>query len=167
MAHLIEEARSNRSSCKSCREPIGKGVHRFGFDEFAAEGLDRGHAWYHLECAAARRPQALKETLAGYAGELPNRAELEALLKSGAKPAVATSGRPAAHVEPAPTGRSKCIGCGKPIEKDSPRVAVQRELSFNGMTRMGAAYVHPSCARAALTPDEFRIVEREIVELGG
>jgi uncharacterized protein (TIGR02996 family) len=53
MAWRIEQAKSDRSSCRQCGERIAKGEHRFGSDDLNA-------AWYHLGCAEAGKPRAFK-----------------------------------------------------------------------------------------------------------
>ncbi len=40
--------------------------------------------------------------------------------------------------------------CKKVIEKNALRVAAERELEFNGMKRLGAAYLHVPCAMKEL-----------------
>src|SRR5687767_7076550 len=109
MAHVIEAAKSGRSTCRTCKTAIEKGAPRFGVE---TEGFDGnpGHVWHHLACAAKRLPAQVKETLPSYSGELPNRAEIEALL--AASPAKAPAGEKTyPFAERASTGRAKCMEC--------------------------------------------------------
>jgi hypothetical protein len=53
MAWRIEQAKSDRSSCRQCGQRIAKGEHRFGNDDLNA-------LWYHLGCAEAGKPRAFK-----------------------------------------------------------------------------------------------------------
>jgi len=147
MPHVIEEAKSGRATCRTCRQKIDKGVLRFGeetpnqFDE----GGGTSHMWHHLLCAAQKKGALLKPVLDAYTGELPNRAELEAAIANPPK----SSGGPKAaypYAERASTGRSKCIQCDEPIEKGALRVAVEREVDTGTFTRSGPGYLHPKCA---------------------
>lgn len=53
MAWRIEQAKSDRSSCRFCNKRIAKGEHRFGNDELTSD-------WYHLACAPEGKPRAFK-----------------------------------------------------------------------------------------------------------
>jgi uncharacterized protein (TIGR02996 family) len=53
MAWRIEQAKTDRSSCRQCGKRIPKGEHRFGNDELNA-------FWYHLACAPEAKPRAFK-----------------------------------------------------------------------------------------------------------
>jgi hypothetical protein len=53
MAWRIEQAKTDRSSCRECGQRIAKGEHRFGNDDLNAY-------WYHLGCAEAGKPRAFK-----------------------------------------------------------------------------------------------------------
>jgi poly [ADP-ribose] polymerase len=149
MGTTIEEAKSGRARCRTCREAIGKGELRFG-EEIPNAFSDSGGtawAWHHLTCAAKKKPTLVKGALEKFEGAaaIPNRAELDALLAEGAQKAAKT---PSAfpYAERAPTGRSKCQQCEEPIEKGTLRIAIERELDGNGMQRTGAGYLHPACA---------------------
>lgn len=149
MASHIEEAKSGRASCRTCKKTIAKGELRLGIEAANAFGDAPSMQWHHLPCAAAKLPAELGEALRAYAGEVPNRAELEqamtdAIAKGHAKP----GGFP--YVDRAPTGRAKCMQCGAPIEKESLRVAVERELTVGGNVQTGAGYLHPACVAAHL-----------------
>ena len=78
---------------------------------------------------------------------IANRAELDqrmtdALAKGRAKPA----GFP--YADKAPTGRARCQQCQQPIDKDSLRVAFERELEQGAMVQSAAGYLHPTCVAA-------------------
>jgi ribosomal protein L37AE/L43A len=144
MANVIEEAKSGRASCRTCKKLIAKGELRLGVEAQTQFSDTPSMQWHHLLCAAANLPAELKAALAEYPGEVPNRAELEAALaetekKGAAKPA----GFP--YVDRAPTGRAKCMQCEQPIEKGSFRVAVERELTIGANVTRGAGYLHPRC----------------------
>jgi poly [ADP-ribose] polymerase len=149
MSDMIEVAKSGRAACRTCKSPIPKGDLRFGEEfanQFSVDG-EMGHRWHHMKCAAEKLPNKLKDAMAAYEGEIPNRAELDALADEAAKQQKGKSDA-FPYVDLAPTGRARCIQCREPLEKAQPRVAVERELDAGGMTRMGAGYLHPACAAA-------------------
>ncbi len=149
MANVIEEAKSGRASCRTCKKPIAKGELRFGEEAPNAFGDAPSMRWHHLMCAAEKLPAELKAALDTHPDPVPNRADLDtamaqALAKGRGKP----GGFP--YADKAPTGRAKCIQCGEPIEKDSIRIAVEREIETGGMVQKAARYMHPACVAANL-----------------
>lgn len=145
MANVIEEAKSGRASCRTCKKSIAKGELRLGVETMTQFSDTPSMQWHHLLCAAGKLPAELKEALASYPGDVPNRAELDkamedAINKGGAKP----GGFP--YIDRAPTGRAKCMQCGEPIEKGTFRVAVEREVDTGSFATRGAGYLHPRCA---------------------
>jgi len=149
MANVIEEAKSGRASCRTCRKPIAKGELRLGVETQTQFSDTPSMQWHHLPCAADKLPAELRAALAEYPGEVPNRAELDAALEQADKKAAA---KPAGHpyADHAPTGRAKCMGCGQPIEKATFRIAVERELEIGGNATRGTGYLHPRCVVANL-----------------
>lgn len=146
MANHIEEAKSGRATCRTCKKPIGKGELRLGV-EVASQFADASLQWHHLPCAAEKLPVELREALAAYAGEVPDRAALDqAMADSIAKGKAKPAGFP--YVDHAPTGRARCQQCGEAIYKGTLRVAVERDLETGGMATKGAGYMHPKCAKA-------------------
>jgi hypothetical protein len=126
MGNVIEEAKSGRASCRTCKKPIAKGELRFGEEAPNAFGDTPSMRWHHMTCAAEKLPAELKAALDQFPDPVPNRPELdrlmaEALAKGRAKP----GGFP--YADKAPTGRAKCIQCSQPIEKDSVRIAIERD----------------------------------------
>jgi poly [ADP-ribose] polymerase len=149
MANVIEEAKSGRASCRTCKKAIAKGELRFGEEAPSAFGDAPTLRWHHLACAADRLPAELKESLAHYPGDVPDRAALEqrmtaAVAGGHAKP----GGFP--YADKAPTGRARCQQCQQAIDKDSLRVAFEREIETGAMVTRGAGYVHPACVPAWL-----------------
>lgn len=147
MANVIEEAKSGRASCRTCKKAIAKGELRFGEEAPNAFGDQPSLRWHHLACAAEKLPAELKAALAEYTGDVPNRAALEqkmadSISKGRAKP----GGMP--HADKAPTGRARCMQCSEPIAKDSLRVAVEREIETGAMVTQSAGYLHPACVGA-------------------
>jgi ribosomal protein L37AE/L43A len=149
MANVIEEAKSGRASCRTCRKAIAKGELRLGVEAQTQFSDTPSMQWHHLLCAASKLPDELKAALAEYAGEIPNRAEIDAALEEAAKKA---SAKPAAfpYVDRAPTGRARCMQCGQSIEKSAFRVAVERELEMGANVTRGAGYLHPGCVAGNL-----------------
>src|SRR4051812_42892107 len=139
MANVIEEAKSGRASCRTCKKPIAKGELRLGVETTTQFSDTPSMQWHHLLCAAGKLPAELKEAMASYSGTIPNQAELDkamadALKKGHAKP----GGYPFA--DRAPTGRAKCMQCEEVIAKDTFRVAVEREIEIGGNVTRGAGY---------------------------
>lgn len=153
MANHIEEAKSGRASCRTCKKTIAKGELRLGVEAANAFGDTPSMQWHHLACAAAKLPAELKEALDAYPGDVPDRAAIDqamadAYAKGNAKP----GGFP--YVDRAPTGRAKCMQCGEAIAKDSFRVAVERELELGAAVQKSAGYLHPACVGAYLESHE-------------
>jgi poly [ADP-ribose] polymerase len=149
MANVIEEAKSGRASCRTCRKPIAKGELRLGVETQTQFSDTPSLQWHHLPCAAGKLPAELRAALAEYPGEVPNRAELDAAMQQAdQKAAVKPAGHP--YADHAPTGRAKCMECGQPIEKATFRIAVERELEIGGNATRGTGYLHPACVAANL-----------------
>ncbi len=147
MANVIEESKSSRATCRTCRQKIDKGVLRFG--EETPNQFNEGEVsyfWHHLTCAATKKPALVNEALASFIGNVPDRPALEALL-ANAKVKAAPGERPFPFAERASTGRSKCMQCDEAIEKDSLRVAIEREVDTGTFVRKGPGYLHAACAK--------------------
>lgn len=159
MANIIETSKSNRATCRTCKQKIDKAVLRFGEEIANTFDPDGGvaHVWHHLDCAAGRMPAKVKEALAGFPGDVPDRAKLEAILAAPPKAASAKGGPKAAYpyAERASTGRSKCMHCDEAIEKGTLRVAVEREVDTGTFTSTGPGYLHPACASEHTGDDEL------------
>lgn len=146
MGHRIEPAKTGRAGCRTCRQAIGKGELRFGEETLNAFSDSGGTTmqWHHLRCAAQKKPHELKEALAAFEGEVPDREALDQLVREGelkVKPAFP-------YIERSPSGRSKCIECGEPIEKGVLRAAVEQEVQAAGFMTKSARYLHLACARS-------------------
>jgi len=147
MPHVIERASSGRAKCRGCEGKIAAGDLRFGErlpNPFAeGENVEMTH-WFHLTCAAFRRPEAFLEGLAASSEAIDNRAELEREAQLGVAhrrvPRVSTAER-------APTGRTTCRACKTLIEKDAWRIA----LAFYEEGRFVASgFMHATCVAAYL-----------------
>src|SRR5215470_15422435 len=83
MANVIEEAKSGRAGCRTCRKPIAKGELRFGeeVENQFADGGETTYRWHHLNCAAGSKTDELRATLPTFEGIPPEQlAELEKLM---------------------------------------------------------------------------------------
>lgn len=144
MADVIEPASTGRAACRGCREKIAKGELRFGERVPSAFGEGEQTLWFHLPCAAERRPGKLAEALASYDGEVADRETLERIAAEGvANPKLAEVVR----VERSPTGRATCQQCHEKIAKDELRVAIEKDVE--GMMPT-TSFVHLRCARTNL-----------------
>jgi hypothetical protein len=152
MANVIEEAKSGRASCRTCKKTIAKGDLRLGVEVTTQFSDTPSLAWHHLLCAAGKLPGELEEAMAAYPGDIPNKAEIEVAIADSLKKG---KGKPGGfpYIDRAPTGRAKCMQCEEPIAKDSFRVAVEREIDTGSMVTRGARYMHTKCAVANVESD--------------
>lgn len=144
MANVIEEAKSGRASCRTCKKAIAKGELRLGIETVTQFSDTPSLQWHHLLCAAGKLPAELKGALDEYGGDVPNRDELDKAMADAIKGGKAKPGG-FPYVDKAPTGRARCMQCEEPIEKASFRVAVEREVDTGAFTTRGAGYLHPKC----------------------
>ena len=152
--YLIENARSSRSKCRTCRRKIDKDTLRIGV---LLEGpYGTGYLWHHLNCAAKRRfddvAEAYKQSAWAPELKVPELAQLEKL-KEDAEQKRADK-KEAPWAERAKTGRSKCKHCDEPIAKDSWRVILDRMVGFFGQERRGPVNIHPHCVAAELQSED-------------
>ena len=54
MANVIEEAKSGRASCRTCRKAIAKGELRLGVETQTQFSDAPSLQWHHLLCAAVK-----------------------------------------------------------------------------------------------------------------
>jgi hypothetical protein len=148
MAHVIEHASSGRAKCRGCATRIDKGELRFGERRPNVFGDGELTLWFHLPCAAYKRPEPFLELLeAGEAEEV-----------SADDLAVAQALRPAAEfgiahrrvprldkVDRAPTDRARCRHCREPIAKDSWRIGL---VFFEEHRFQPSGFIHAACAEA-------------------
>ena len=140
MPHLIEAATSGRAKCRGCGGPIGDQTLRFG--ERIANPFGGGEAtlWFHLQCAAYRRPEALLATL-----DSANLGEAEAAkLRTDAQRGVELHRLPRIDGVGLSTGaRARCRDCHELIGKGEWRIPIVffAEGAFH---RRG--FVHVRCA---------------------
>src|SRR3989442_2651204 len=108
MAHVIESASSGRAKCRGCDERIAAGVLRFGesLPNPFAEG-ETTH-WFHLDCAAFKRPEPFLQTLEALTEPLEDAPRLIEDAKRG----LAHRRLPRINgAERASSGRAQCRSC--------------------------------------------------------
>lgn len=141
MPHVIEEAPSGRAKCRACQNKIAKGERRFG--EKVPNPFGEGEAthYYHLICAADRRPGEFKETLEASELEFDNREELSQAAQRGIDHRRLPR---AARAERASSGRARCRHCREVIPKGGLRIAL--EYIEDGMVSAGG-FIHVACCQ--------------------
>ena len=140
MAHVIEPAASGRSKCRGCGESIAKDELRLG--ERLPNPFADGEMtfWYHLVCAAYKRPETFLETIATTEESIDDRATLEMEAQRG----VEHRRLPRINgVHRSPSARARCRCCREPMTKDTWRIA----LVFFEEDRFNASgFAHVRCS---------------------
>lgn len=175
MPHIIEPASSGRAKCRACGGKIPAGELRFGErlpNPFADEGGEMTH-WYHVQCAAYRRPEAFLELVqSGEASAIGDTQDRDRLLREAnlgvahrRVPRIAAAGR-------APTGRATCRSCKSLIEKGAWRIAL---VFYEEGRFTPGGFVHAACAASYFETSDILarlkhfspdISEKDLVELG-
>jgi hypothetical protein len=152
MAHVIEPASSGRAKCRGCGEKIEKGELRFG------EQLPNPYAegemtlWFHVPCAAYKRPAPLLEAMETTTETLERREWLASETRRG----VAHRRLPRVNgAERAATGRARCRCCRELIEKGGWRVSL---VYFDGGRFEPSGFIHASCSLEYFETDD--VLER-------
>ena len=149
-AHTIEPASSGRAKCRGCASPIPKGELRFGERVPNAFADDKDMTlWFHLSCAAFKRPESFLEALAATSEEVEARARLTEQAEQGIEhrrlPRVDGAER-------APSGRAACRSCHDKIEKGSWRL---RLVYFEEDRFNPSGFVHARCVQEYLGTTEL------------
>ncbi len=140
MAHTIEPAASGRAKCRGCGKPIAKDEMRFG--ERLPNPFADGEMtlWFHLRCAALKRPESLNDTLQESATDIEDRQSLIKSIEFGLehRQVERING-----VEKATAGRARCRSCREVISKGQWRIPLVffEEGMFNA-----SGFVHVACA---------------------
>jgi hypothetical protein len=139
MPDVIAPAPTARSKCRGCGRTIEKGVLRFGEAEANPFGEGETQRWFHLECAALKRPERFGPALDA-TPDVPERDALRGFVQAGlAHPRVVRILR----AERAPSARAHCRHCREVIEKGALRIAL--EIWEDGrFSPMGS--IHARCA---------------------
>ena len=142
MSNVFEPAASGRAKCRGCGRTLAKGEWRFG--ERLPNPFGEGEVthWFHPECAAWKRPEAVVAGLAEAPPELPDRATLERIAaSSAAAPRVSRVD----GAERAPSSQARCRHCKQPIEKGAWRI---RLVFHEEGTFSPGGFIHLPCHTA-------------------
>jgi len=156
MAHVIEHASSGRAKCRGCDEKIAKDELRFGEKAPNAFGEGEMTLWFHLPCAAYKRPEPFLELLAGVQPEDISADEMNAAhaLKPAAEFGIAHRRVPRVDkVDRAPTGRATCRHCREPIAKDTWRIGL---VFFEEYRFQPSGFIHAGCSAEYFGTIELR-----------
>jgi Poly(ADP-ribose) polymerase and DNA-Ligase Zn-finger region len=119
IAPVIEEASSGRAKCRGCGQLIAKGVLRLGERLPNPFGEGEMTLWFHVPCAAYKRPSPFLEAVRDCTDRIDDRPRLETIAQSGVEhrrlPRID-------GVQRAPSGRARCRHCRELIEKDAWRI---------------------------------------------
>lgn len=141
MPHTVEPAASGRAKCRGCGRAIAKGELRLGErlpNLFADEG--EMTLWFHLDCGAYKRPEALLEALEACELDVGRREWLAAEARKGLEHRRLPR---ADGAERASTGRAKCRSCRETIAKEAWRI---RLVFFEDGRFAPSGFVHAGCA---------------------
>lgn len=142
MAHVIQPAPTARAKCRGCGERIASGVLRFGesLPNPFAEG-DTTH-WFHLDCAAFKRPEPFLQTLEAGAESVDGAPRLMEEARRG----VAHRRLPRINgAERAPSGRAQCRSCRVSIDKGAWRIPL---VFYEDGRFAPSGFVHVRCVQA-------------------
>ena len=146
MAHLIERAPTGRAKCRGCNGRIAGKELRFGErlpNPFAEDGGEMTH-WFHLACAAYKRPAPFLETLSTTSETIENRDVLEREASLG------IAHRRVSRVntaERASTGRAVCRACQQTLQKDAWRISL---VYYEDGRFTASGFIHVGCAKPYL-----------------
>ncbi len=142
MPHVIEPASTSRATCRGCGEHIAVGVLRFG--ERLPNPFAEGETtqWFHLDCAAFKRPEPFLHFVETGNSGFPDRERLEEEARKG----VAHRRLPrVSGAERDPSGRARCRSCKEPIEAGAWRI---RLVFYEEGRFQPSGFIHSRCARA-------------------
>ncbi len=147
MPHVIEAATSARAKCRGCEQKIAKGELRFGERQPNSFGDGEMTLWFHLVCAAYKRPAPYLE-----AAETLDAAAVRALVPA-AELGVAHRRLPRINgAERAASGRARCRSCREPIAQGEWRVPI---VFFEDFRFAPGGFVHLTCAPAYFESTEL------------
>lgn len=156
--HKITVAKSGRSRCRGCGQAIARGTLRFGekVENPYNDGLST--LWFHLRCAAYKRPEPLLETLDAIhedaGGDRVDAAAAREALEAGQGDVLRAAAQEGLQhqrlpridaIERASSGRASCRHCRQRIAKDALRIKL---VWFEGGRFDPGGYLHLACAPA-------------------
>lgn len=142
--NVIEPATSGRAKCRGCGQRIPAKELRFGekLDNPFADG-DMTH-WFHLQCAAYKRPEPFLQTLE--AQDVPLEDRDSERLTAEARQGLEHRRLPRVNgAERSSTGRAKCRSCKEAIPKDAWRIPL---VYYEEGLFSSSGFIHLACARA-------------------
>jgi hypothetical protein len=161
MAHAIEPAPTGRAKCRGCGERIAAGELRFG--ERLANPFADGEMthWFHLDCAAFKRPAPFLETLEARAESVADSERLASMARGG----LAHRRLPRINgAERASSGRAECRSCRQAIDKGAWRLSL---VFYEDGRFAPAGFIHAGCAQAYFeTTDILDRIRRFSPKLG-
>ncbi|MGH6864682.1 MAG: PARP-type zinc finger-containing protein [Methyloceanibacter sp.] len=147
MPHVIETASSGRAKCRGCDQKIAKGELRFGERVPNMFGEGEMTLWFHLLCAAYKRPEPFLEALTNK--DLDD-AEF---LVSAAEFGIAHRRLPRVNgAQRAPTAQARCRNCRQRIERKDWRIPL---VYFEEFRFEPSGFVHASCAGEYFETTDF------------
>lgn len=183
MGHVIEHASTGRAQCRGCGGKIAKGELRFGEKEPNAFGDGEMTLWFHLPCAAYKRPEPFLGFLDGVQAEEIATDELSVAhaLKPAAEFGVAHRRVPRLDkADRAPTGRARCRHCRETIARDGWRIGL---VFFEEYRFQPSGFIHAGCSEdyfgttdllgrivhfnPMLTPEELESIGAALKASGG
>jgi len=141
MPHLIQPAATARSKCRGCGERIAAGDLRFG--ESLPNPFADGETthWFHLDCAAFKRPEPFLETLEARTEPLENADFLTAEARLG----IAHRRLPrVSGAERSPSAQAACRSCRSKIVKGVWRIPL---VFYEDGRFSPSGFIHVPCAR--------------------
>lgn len=145
--HTLEAAKTGRAKCRGCHARIEQGELRFGERVPNLYGDGETTLWFHVRCAAFKRPEPFLAAVEPAEGAEPPpvppdvRRWLDAARLGALHPRL-----PRLHgAEQASTGRARCRHCRQPIARGSWRLAL---VYFEEYRFEPSGYLHAACGPA-------------------
>jgi hypothetical protein len=142
VTHALEPATSGRSKCRGCSRPIARGELRFGERLPNLFGEGEMTLWFHLACAAYKRPEPFLQGFGQAALDVPDRERLEQAARTSLTYRRLTR---IDGAERSPSGQATCRGCRELIVRDTWRI----RLTFYEEGRFSSGgFIHLACRNA-------------------
>jgi hypothetical protein len=140
MAHVIQPAPTARAKCRGCGQPIARGTLRVGEHLPNPFGEGEMTLWFHVACAAYKRPEVFLETVQSTTA-VEDAGALETSAKRGIEHARVAR---IDGIQRAPSSRSHCRQCREFIEKGLWRI---RLVYYEEGRFAPSGYIHLRCAQ--------------------
>lgn len=146
MPHVVEYASSGRAKCRGCDQKIAKDELRFGERQPNAFGEGEMTLWFHVPCAAFKRPEPYIELLDAEGWDDVSDDDVATVKELRPVAEFGITHRRAPRINgasKAPTGRARCRSCKELIEKDSWRIGL---VYFEEYRFQPSGFIHARCA---------------------